>query len=179
MDWTIRVGDVVEIIKPFWVGDEDFQGYVGRIAVVIEISGGNLKLGFFDGNSSAWWSSHQLEFIAHSDKAYEAYKEIADETDKQDCDLRWIKSRYPKISSRAWVFLMSAVGIESTLKRTGEYALFICEARTLKPIYDALFEGDKNKMLEEVSNTLKDKEKYKKNFSELFDKVREIDKEMK
>lgn len=37
MEWDVRIGDVVEIIKPFWVGDDDWQGYVGQIAVVIEI----------------------------------------------------------------------------------------------------------------------------------------------
>jgi len=84
-----EVGDVVRIVKSFWEWMDDSSNEIGEIAVVIEISSsGNVFLGYFDGNETGWWSPDKLEFIAHSEKAYQAHMEICREIDDERNHMR-------------------------------------------------------------------------------------------
>ena len=160
--------------------------YNNKLAVVeyscCEKYGGSVdkySIIFLDnGNSTAWKTENELEFIEIGGEYLIEQAKIAREKDvKHSTDLKHIVNNWSKIrecaNSDTILFLFSKIGFNSSFLRNGEYFFLYADWRTMIPIFDLLI-NPKNK---EHFKKLSSKEtniRANAIFVQFFDEIQEI-----
>lgn len=149
--------DIVKIVEPYWANDPSDTTYIGKEAIITNISGG-YDLTFLDGSgSSAWWHDCQLSFIKEGNEdIVKAARVTYDKKIQLAQSWSWIKEHWhdKTISSASMSFLMNEIGYHSAFEFNGEYYALFMDFRILYPIFDYLIEGDLDNALKVADKIL-------------------------
>lgn len=178
-------GNIVRKTNTYWYGRlNESKEDIGKLYVIEYnygekygngIAGGGYSiLDMETGCSSAWWHDDQLEFIEEGGiNLIRELQEKSNNREKLFNDLDWIKENYPPKSGTSWLKLMSEIGYNSTFNSNGEFYVLYSDIQAFKPLFDAIFNGNKELALDMLSRIFKEEyiDKYKTNVSMFYDKV--------
>jgi len=175
MGYSVR--DIVRKIDTYWYGDLNEVEELGKLYVISEVSGDDDYeiRDLITGGHSAWWHNDQLEYVGRADKKiFKKLDAIQDKAHKRNISLKYIERNYPNISTDSWLELFKQIGYNSSFYKNGEYFILFAEIQTLKPIFDAIFEYDLEKAIEETNKAFKKgyREQYLNNIKQFFSKIK-------
>lgn len=168
--------DIVEVVKPFWDFNKDKDPYVGRTAIISEVSRAEYELTFIDdGGSAAWWDEDQLKFIKHGTKEdLDKAEQKFDEIEKLHSDVNWIRDNWNgNLSSISMVTLLEKIGYKSTYSSNGEFGVLFSDFRIFLPVFMCIFDKDLEGAKDKINSIVKPEyvDRFKDSIESLYNEV--------
>lgn len=173
--WNGRLGESQDIVNELGVIEYSYGEKYGNG----ECYGGYSVIKLSTGCSSAWWDDEQLEFVEiGGENIIEECKKKLETISQQMSDLKWIKENWSqnKFSTITMLTLFNEIKYKSSFVENGEFFILDQDWNALYPIFNAIFNEDYTKMIEEVEIIFKPeyKEEKLKVCIDLFNKIRSI-----
>ena len=187
-----KPGNIVKMIDTYWHGSlNESRKDIGKL-FVIEYSygekygngkcyGGYSILSMENGSSSSWWDDSQLEFVEDGnidliDELKRKYEEIAN----QAKDIKWIKEHFSKnLPTDSILTLFHKIGYNSAFEQNGEFYCLTMDWLSFYPAFLLLFGKEFDLMIKLLDGgNRKDRDKYLRNFTALYNEIHGTDKKV-
>lgn len=130
-----------------------------------------------DGNSLAWVSESEMEFVSEgSIEEIEKAKQTRLIWETRNRDLQCISEKMlssEDLYSDSILTLFEKIGFDTSFNYNGEFFILFEEWDILRPIFDKMFEGNRDEMIKLVNDifTPKFRNKFMSSFCRLFEKI--------